>query len=123
MNTLVRIRMNKKERSAEFAGAGAEEKEKFLLCNLAEIPSLLVALSGGADSAYLAWAAQQAIGDRAVSVTALSPSFSAHDREQVARFAASLGLRHELIETHEMENPAYRANASDRGYFCKDELF
>jgi len=123
MNTLVRIRMNKKERSAEFAGAGAEEKEKFLLSRLSEIPSLLIALSGGADSAYLAWAAQHALGERALSITALSPSFSEHDRAQVRDFVNALHVHHDFIETHELDNPAYRANAADRCYFCKDELF
>lgn len=101
----------------------AEQKETFLLSRLAEIPSVIVALSGGADSAYLAWAAHRALGERALSVTALSPSFSAFDRSVVEDFVGKLGLRHKFIETHEMENPAYRANASDRCYFCKDELF
>jgi uncharacterized protein len=101
----------------------AEQKETSLLARLAEIPSLIVALSGGADSAYLAWAAHEALGAHALSVTALSPSYSAHDRAIVEEFVSRLGLRHEFIETHEMENPAYRANASDRCYFCKDELF
>src|SRR5437667_7195890 len=100
-----------------------EEKEELLLSRLAGIPSLIVALSGGADSAYLAWAANRALGDRALSVTALSPSFSAYDREMVEQFVKQLELRHEFIETHEMENPAYRANQADRCYFCKDELF
>ena len=101
----------------------AEEKESLLLAQLMEIPSLIVALSGGADSAYLAWAAHEALGARALSVTALSPSYSAHDRAIVEEFVSKLGLRHEFIETHEMDNPAYRANAADRCYFCKDELF
>jgi uncharacterized protein len=100
-----------------------EQKENLLLAGLAEIPSVIVALSGGADSAYLAWAAQRALGTRALSVTAHSPSFSAFDRSVVENFVSTLDLRHEFIETHEMENPAYRANASDRCYFCKDELF
>src|SRR5205809_3553415 len=100
-----------------------EEKEGRLLSQLAELPSLIVALSGGADSAYLAWASNRALGERALSVTALSPSFSAYDREMVEQFAKQLALRHEFIETHEMENPAYRANQPDRCYFCKDELF
>jgi len=100
-----------------------EEKENLLLTRLAEIPSLIAALSGGADSAYLAWAAHEALGARALSVTALSPSYSAHDRAVVEEFVGKLGVRHEFIETHEMENPAYRANAADRCYFCKDELF
>lgn len=84
---------------------------------------MIVALSGGADSAYLAWAAHSALGARALSVTALSPSYSAHDRAVVEDFVRNLGLRHEFIATHEMENPSYRANAADRCYFCKDELF
>ena len=101
----------------------AEQKETLLLAHLAEIPSLIVALSGGADSAYLAWAAHQALGARSLSVTALSPSYSAHDRSIVEEFVNRQGVRHEFIETHEMENAAYRANAADRCYFCKDELF
>src|SRR6202163_1705183 len=110
-------------RNAEGAALTAEEKQHLLLARLAEIPSLIVALSGGADSAYLAWAAHKALGGQALSVTALSPSYSAHDRAIVEEFVNKLGVRHEFIETHEMDNPAYRANAADRCYFCKDELF
>src|SRR3989441_3643453 len=117
MKPLVHIRL------AEGISFSGEEKETFLLSRLAEIPSLIIALSGGADSAYLAWAAHSALGRRALSVTALSPSFSAYDRAVVEGFVSKLGARHEFIETHEMENPAYRANAADRCYFCKDELF
>jgi uncharacterized protein len=101
----------------------AGEKETLLLATLRELPSVIVALSGGADSAYLAWAAHQALGARAISVTALSPSFSAHDRTMVEEFVRSSGVGHEFLETHEIDNPAYRANAADRCYFCKDELF
>src|SRR6266581_1194431 len=110
-------------RNAKGGAVSAEEKESLLLARLAEIPSLIVALSGGADSAYLAWAAHEALAARALSVTALSPSYSAHDRAIVEEFVGKLGLRHEFIATHEMDNPAYRANAPDRCYFCKDELF
>jgi uncharacterized protein len=117
MKELVRIRQ------ADDATGSAEEKENLLLARLAEIPSLIVALSGGADSAYLAWVAHKAVGAGALSVTALSPSYSAHDRAIVEQFVNQRGLRHEFIETHELENPSYRANAADRCYFCKDELF
>jgi uncharacterized protein len=117
MKSLVHIRQ------PEGASLSVEDKENFLLSQLSEISSLIVAFSGGADSAYLAWAAHRALGERALSMTALSPSFSAHDRDVVEEFVRKLGVRHELIETHEMENPAYRANAADRCYFCKDELF
>jgi uncharacterized protein len=110
-------------RPAEGAFGTAEEKEQLLLARLAEIPSLVVALSGGADSAYLAWAAHKVLGDQALSVTALSPSYSAHDRTIVEEFVSKLHMRHEFMETREMDNPAYRANGADRCYFCKDELF
>jgi uncharacterized protein len=110
-------------RQAENRSLPAEEKETLLLARLAETPSLIVALSGGADSAYLAWAAHEALGAGALSVTALSPSYSAYDRAMVEQFVNQRGLHHEFIETHEMENPSYRANATDRCYFCKDELF
>ncbi len=84
---------------------------------------MLIALSGGTDSAYLAWAANRVLGHRALSVTALSPSYSSYDREQLEKFLGATGIRHEFVETHEMENDAYRANNADRCYFCKDELF
>jgi pyridinium-3,5-biscarboxylic acid mononucleotide sulfurtransferase len=110
-------------RTGESSPETAEEKERQLLEKLAEIPSLIVALSGGADSAYLAWAAQRALGTRALSVTALSPSYSAHDRNIVEDFVRAQNIRHQFVETREMENPAYRANAADRCFYCKDELF
>ena len=117
MNRFVQIR------NGEQSAVSPEAKEDLLVSRLAAIPSLIVALSGGADSAYLAWAAHRALRDRALSVTALSPSFSAYDRQMVEQFVKQLKLRHQFIETHEMENPAYRANQPDRCYFCKDELF
>ena len=117
MSSLIQIR------ERDDAAISASEKEQLLLAALGELPSVIVALSGGADSAYLAWAAERALGPRAISVTALSPSFSQHDREMVEGFVRSAGVHHEFIETHEVANPAYRANAADRCYFCKDELF
>jgi len=117
MDTVVRIR------ATDNSPLAPDEKERLLFANLSRLPSLVVALSGGADSAYLAWAAHYILADRAMAVTAQSPSFSSYDRGQVDTFIRSQGLLHEFIETHEMDNPAYRANASDRCYFCKDELF
>lgn len=110
-------------RKQETGEAEAGAKEAALLARLEELPSLVIALSGGADSAYLAWAAHQALGEKALSVTAISASFSAHDRTELEKFVAHSGVRHEFVETHELENPAYRANAGDRCYYCKDELF
>lgn len=117
MSAFVKIRSNDPD------ALDAAQKEQLLLTRLAELSSLIVALSGGADSAYLAWAAHRALGHRALSITAISPSFSAHDREQLDSFLAATGIRHEFVTTNEMDNPAYRANAGDRCYFCKDELF
>jgi uncharacterized protein len=117
MNTLVQIQTG--EPSAQVAA----DKEQILFAKLAGLPSLIVALSGGIDSVYLAWAAHQALGERALSVTAISASYSAFDREQVESFLRVSGARHEFIETHELENPAYRVNDTDRCYYCKDELF
>jgi pyridinium-3,5-biscarboxylic acid mononucleotide sulfurtransferase len=101
----------------------AFEKQAKLLRSLRTLESVLVAFSGGADSAYLAWAAHRAMGSRALAVTALSASFSGHDREQAEQFVRETGIPHEFIETHEFENPLYVANNADRCYYCKDELF
>ena len=109
--------------STEGSPRSAEEKERELLALLAGHGSMIVALSGGADSAYLAWAANSVLGNRALSVTALSPSFSAHDRSVLENFVRQTRIRHEFVETHELENPFYQANAADRCFFCKDELF
>ncbi len=125
MKPLVQIRSGEAagEVSAGVSAEAASKKEKLLFANLSENTSLLIALSGGIDSAYLAWAANHVLGARAISVTALSPSYSAHDREQVDLFVQAAGVKHEFIVTQEMDNPAYRANNPDRCYYCKDELF
>jgi uncharacterized protein len=117
MSSVVQIRLD------ESSSLSPEQKESQLLARLAGLPSLIVALSGGADSAYLAWVAHRALGNRALSVTAISPSYSTYDREQLTTFLQQCSIHHEFVETHEMENASYRANAGDRCYFCKDELF
>lgn len=103
--------------------ATLERKEVVLLQRIAALPSLLVAYSGGTDSAYLAWAAKRALGERSLCVTAVSASYSAYDRERAEQFAREAGLRCEWIRTGEMENPQYVANGADRCYHCKNELF
>jgi pyridinium-3,5-biscarboxylic acid mononucleotide sulfurtransferase len=110
-------------RVGEASADAASNKERLLLANLAGLPSVIVALSGGIDSAYLSWATNQALGDRALAVTAISESYSAYDREQLELFLNATHVRHEFVETRELENPAYRVNDANRCYYCKDELF
>lgn len=98
-------------------------KQEQMLTALRPLGSVLVAFSGGADSAYLAWAAHKVLGEQALAITALSPSFSEHDRRESQNFATAAGIRHECIATDEFSNPLYVANDADRCYHCKHELF
>ena len=100
-----------------------EAKEVRLRDELAKVPSLIVAYSGGVDSAYLAYAAHRTLGERMLAVTAVSASYSERDRHEAEACASRFKFPHEFIETDEVSNPAYRANDPNRCYFCKDELF
>jgi pyridinium-3,5-biscarboxylic acid mononucleotide sulfurtransferase len=100
-----------------------ESKQAQLEAELTAVPSLVVAYSGGVDSAYLAYAAHKVLGDRMLAVTAVSASLSQHDRRHAESCAAELALPYEFIDTSEVSNPEYRANNPDRCFFCKDELF
>jgi uncharacterized protein (TIGR00268 family) len=91
--------------------------------DLARLPGVLVAFSGGVDSGMLLAAAVRALGaEGVVAATAVSPSLPASERTGAAAFAASLGVRHELPATHELDRAGYVANAGDRCAFCKTEL-
>ena len=100
-----------------------EQKQHHLFDILASMRQVIVAYSGGTDSAYLAWAAQQALGDRAVAITADSPSIPESHKRDAAEFARECGFRHEFIETREFDNPDYIKNDANRCFHCKDELF
>jgi uncharacterized protein len=99
------------------------EKEAALGRALAAWPALIVAYSGGVDSAYLAWAATQAIGRRALCITADSASYPERHRALALRIARDFGFHHEIIRTNEMARPEYRANPANRCYYCKHELY
>jgi uncharacterized protein len=85
--------------------------------------SLLVAYSGGVDSAFLAVRAHQRLGTRALAVTADSPSLADVQRRTAREVAGRFGFAHRIIQTSEVDDPRYRQNAGDRCYYCKTELF
>ena len=85
--------------------------------------SVIVAYSGGADSAYLAWAAHQALGERVIAITADSASLPESHKRDAEEFARAWNIRHEYIATREFDNPDYLKNDRDRCFHCKDELF
>jgi pyridinium-3,5-biscarboxylic acid mononucleotide sulfurtransferase len=98
-------------------------KEAHLHARLEEFESLLIAYSGGVDSAFLALAASRVLPGRLLCVTADSPSYPRRHRELAERIARDFQLPHEFIETSEMERPEYRANPANRCYYCKTELY
>jgi uncharacterized protein len=103
--------------------AALDSKEQKLFAVLAALDRVIVAYSGGTDSAYLAWAAARVLGERAVAITADSPSIPESHKRDAIDFAREAGFRHETVATNEFENPAYVANNPDRCFHCKDELF
>lgn len=96
---------------------------KQLVQAIARHQSAIVALSGGVDSATVAAAAYRALGDRALAVTSGSASVSAEELAHATRVAAEIGIAHRVIQTREIDNPAYVQNGPDRCYHCKSALY
>ncbi len=101
----------------------AQQKLERLREVLRGMGRVLVCYSGGVDSAFVLAAAHQVLGDRAVGMTAVSPSLAPYEKEAAVAVAKQIGARHELVESHEIERPGYVANASDRCFHCKSELY
>ncbi len=115
------------ERLAQQDGSAAstdvEHKLARMRAHLRELGSVLVCFSGGIDSALVLAVAAQELGERAVGMTAVSPSLPRSEREEAARIAQKLGARHELVDSKEIARPGYAANGPDRCFHCKSELY
>jgi len=98
-------------------------KGQTLYVRIAALERVVVAFSGGVDSSVVAALAHRALGDRALAVTAVSPSVAAGELDGARRVAAYIGIAHEVVSTNELARDGYRANGRDRCYFCKTELY
>ena len=103
--------------------ASLAQKQEKLFSVLAGMGRVMVAYSGGTDSAYLAWASNRVLAGNAVAITADSASIPESHKRDAEAFARECGFRHEYIEAHEFENPDYVKNDPNRCFHCKDELF
>ena len=99
-----------------------QEKYQQLQTIFREMDRTLIAYSGGVDSALIAKVAYNILGDRALAITAISPSLLPEELVEAEEQAETMGIAHEIVETQEMENPNYTSNPINRCYFCKSEL-
>jgi uncharacterized protein len=109
--------------ASKLDAASLNQKQDKLFSLLAEMGRVMVAYSGGTDSAYLAWAANRVLSENAIAITADSASIPESHKRDAEAFARECGFRHEYIETHEFDNPDYVKNDPNRCFHCKDELF
>jgi pyridinium-3,5-biscarboxylic acid mononucleotide sulfurtransferase len=100
-----------------------QSKSALLQANLNKLGRLLIAYSGGIDSAYLAWAAHETLGDKMLAIIADSPSLARTQLNDAVAFAAEQSIPLEVVSTSELDRPEYVRNDSQRCFFCKDELF
>ena len=121
--TAVRLAAPRPMRGEAAPASTLDAKAAALDARLQALGSLVIAYSGGVDSAFLAVAATRVLGDRALSVTAESPSYPERHRELALATASAFALRHEIIRTGELQRAEYRANPANRCYYCKHELY
>lgn len=109
--------------AVQSAPAGLDRKERVLRARLASLEGLLVAYSGGTDSAFLAWAAHEVLGERMLAVLADSPSLPRRELKLAMEFAEHWRIPLKVITTNEMSSEEYTRNDASRCFHCKDELF